>query len=82
MSQKKYNDSWLSKNVRPLCLLLFTIAIIVGLFLDISKEKFNYLCELGTYVFGYYFVGRSVFDKQAIKIHYKRKHKNEQMPSS
>ena len=67
------SDSWLSKNVRPLCLLFLVFSIVLAIFYpNVPKEKFNILCELGKYVFGYYFVGRSLFDKETVKFHYKK----------
>ena len=83
MAQKKHNnETWFSKNIRPLCLLILSLTISVTAFVNISPQKFKTLCDLAVYVFGYYFIRRSVFDKQAIKIHYKRGRKNEQMSSS
>lgn len=56
------SDSWLSKNVRPMCLLGITLAITVGTYLPdthISAAKFKAITDLGTYIYGYYFIGRS-----------------------
>jgi hypothetical protein len=65
------SDSWLSKNIRPLCLLLITLAITVGVYLPekyVSPENFQALTDMGVWVYGYYFVGRSTFDKGNIKM--------------
>lgn len=66
------SDSWLSKNVRPLCLLIITCAI-AGCSLApagyIEPEKFTALTDLGVWIYGYYFVGRSTFDKGNVKLH-------------
>ena len=56
------SDSWLSKNIRPLCLLGITLAIMVGVWLPdeyVSADRFQALTDMGTWVYGYYFVGRS-----------------------
>lgn len=56
------SDSWLSKNVRPLCLVCVTLAICIGVYLPdncISDDKFKHLTDMGVWVYGYYFVGRS-----------------------
>jgi hypothetical protein len=65
------SDSWLSKNVRPLCLLGLTLAITIAIFVPaqyVSAEKFRYLTDMSQWVYGYYFVGRSTFDKGNIKL--------------
>jgi len=56
------SDSWLSKNIRPLCLLGLTLAIMVGVWLPdkyISADRFIALTDMSQWVYGYYFVGRS-----------------------
>ncbi|SKA64118.1 hypothetical protein [Desulfobaculum bizertense] len=69
------SDSWLSKNVRPLCVLLFTVALIGGVFgPDIPAQKLSVLTDLGFGVYGYYFLGRSVFDKGAVRLRMGRDH--------
>ncbi|EPR36237.1 hypothetical protein dsat_1765 [Alkalidesulfovibrio alkalitolerans DSM 16529] len=62
------SDSWLSKNVRPLCLLGLTAAVVGGVFTSVDEGKLRALTELGLYVFGYYFIGRSAFDKGAVRL--------------
>lgn len=57
------SDSWLSKNVRPLCLLAFTAMIAAATFLPpeyISQWRYEALREMGIWIYGYYFVGRTV----------------------
>ncbi len=69
------SDSWLSKNVRPLCLLLLTLAITVGIYLPpeyVDADKFKYLTDMSQWVYGYYFLGRSAFDKGAIRFRKER----------
>ncbi len=62
------SDSWLSKNVRPLCLLTFTLALVGGTFLPgVGTDKLGALTDLGFGIYGYYFLGRSVFDKGAVR---------------
>lgn len=64
------SDSWLSKNVRPLCLLVVTAAIVAAaLDSDIGVDKLEALTGLGWGVYGYYFLGRSAFDKGAVRLH-------------
>ncbi|WP_285906784.1 hypothetical protein [Pseudodesulfovibrio pelocollis] len=56
------SDSWLAKNVRPLCLVGLTLAITVGVWLPdqyISSARFIALTDMSQWVYGYYFVGRS-----------------------
>jgi hypothetical protein len=56
------SDSWMSKNVRPLCLMGLTIAIMVGVWLPdqyVSADRFTALTDMSQWVYGYYFVGRS-----------------------
>lgn len=68
------SDSWLSKNVRPLCLLVFTLALVGGTFApDVTPGKLDALAELGFGVYGYYFLGRSAFDKGAVRLHWGRR---------
>jgi len=63
------SDSWLSKNVRPLCLLIFTAALVGGTFArGVGADKLGLLAELGYGVYGYYFLSRSVFDKKAVRL--------------
>lgn len=61
------SDSWLSKNVRPLVLLCVTLAVFVATFVPaarVSADKYQYLTELCTWTFGYYFISRSALDKK------------------
>jgi hypothetical protein len=68
------SDSWLSKNVRPICLLLITTAIVAGTYIpSLPTEKFQALTALGVWVYGYYFVGRSTFEKGNVKLDFARK---------
>ncbi len=56
------SDSWLAKNIRPLCLVGITIAIVVGVWLPdkyVSADRFTALTDMSQWVYGYYFVGRS-----------------------
>jgi hypothetical protein len=54
------SDSWLSKNVRPLCLLVLTCSIVAGLYAsDVGKDKFEALVDMANFVYGYYFIRRS-----------------------
>ena len=63
------SDSWLSKNVRPLCLVGLTCAVKAGVFAPaVDAAKLAALTELGAWVYGYYFVGRSAFDKGAVRL--------------
>lgn len=67
------SDSWLSKNVRPLCLLFLTLAICIGVYLpesSVDDVKFKALTDMGVWVYGYYFVGRSTFDKGNVKMNF------------
>jgi len=60
-------DSWLSKNVRPVVLLLVVGALVVAYLVpDYPAEKLEALKDLAVWVTGYYFMGRSLFDKGAI----------------
>jgi len=60
------SDNWLSKNVRPLVLLIFTGLIVVmavgGQWLEIQSGMADLVKTLGIVVFGAYFGGRS-FEK-------------------
>ena len=67
------SDSWLSKNCRPLVLLALAGTVILAQFWDgfgpaATAERYKALTELATYVFGYHFIGRSAFDKGAVKL--------------
>ncbi|XXJ19865.1 hypothetical protein ACR42D_10040 [Desulfovibrio caledoniensis] len=54
------SDSRLSKNVRPLCLLVLTCAIVFGLYVPgVDSTKFKSLVDMANFVYGYYFIGRS-----------------------
>lgn len=67
------SDSWLSKNVRPVVLLGITLAVVVGSYApSLGLEKFKALTDLGVWVYGYYFVGRSTFDKGNVKLDWSR----------
>ena len=50
------SDSWLSKNVRPLTLIFFSISYVIGWYLDYSLENITGLLSL---IVGAYFGGRS-----------------------
>ncbi len=68
------SQSWLAKNVRPLCLLAFTAGILTAaLHPDIVTEKLEALTSLGFGIYGYYFLGRSAFDKKAVSLHWGKK---------
>lgn len=65
------SDSSLAKNIRPLCLLFLTVAITVGVWLPdqyVSADRFRALTDMAVWVYGYYFVGRSAFDKGNVKL--------------
>jgi hypothetical protein len=65
------SDSWLSKNVRPLCLLILTTTIAIAMFIPakyVAADKLMYLTDMSQWVYGYYFVGRSTFDKGNVKL--------------
>lgn len=71
------SDSWLSKNCRPLVLLVLAAAVILAQFWDgfgaaATESRYSALCDLAAYVFGYYFIGRSAFDKGAVKLAWRR----------
>lgn len=67
------SDSWLSKNVRPLVLIGVTLAIVIGTYVpSLPADKFKALTDLGVWVYGYYFVGRSTFDKGNVKMDWSR----------
>jgi len=68
------SDSWLAKNVRPMCLLGLTVAVMLAVFMKtVEASKLSALTELASWVFGYYFVGRSAFDKGAVKLDFSKK---------
>ncbi len=68
------SDSWLSKNVRPLCLVGLTCAVMAGVFAPgVDAAKLSALTELGAFVYGYYFIGRSAFDKGALRLDLSRR---------
>lgn len=63
------SDSWLSKNVRPLCLLAFTGTLVAAVLMqEVGGAKLEALTDLGYGIYGYYFLGRSVFDKGAVRL--------------
>lgn len=67
------SDSWLSKNVRPLCLLFLTVSIAVGVYVPeayVGEDKFQALTDMAVWVYGYYFVGRSTFDKGNVRMNF------------
>lgn len=67
------SDSWLSKNVRPLVLIGVTLAITIATYVpSLPADKFKALTDLGVWVYGYYFVGRSTFDKGNVKLDWSR----------
>jgi hypothetical protein len=48
-----------------------TLAITIGIYLPdeyVSSAKFVALTDMSQWVYGYYFVGRSTFDKGNVKI--------------
>ena len=53
------SDSWLSKNIRPITLVFFSIVYGVGFFMDYELDNINQILLL---IFGAYFGGRS-FEK-------------------
>ena len=72
------SDSWLSKNCRPLVLLALAATVILAQFWNgfgpiATDARYASLTELATYVFGYYFIGRSALDKGAVKLDWSRK---------
>jgi hypothetical protein len=40
------SDSWLSKNVRPMTLVFFSVSYVIGWFLDYSLENITSLLSL------------------------------------
>ncbi len=58
------SDSWLSKNVRPLTLIFFSIAYVVGWFLNYSLENITGLLSL---IVGAYFGSRGLEKFKSIK---------------
>lgn len=72
------SDSWLSKNCRPLCLLGLTSAIAVCMVLPpqyVNPDVFKAATDMSQWVYGYYFLGRSAFDKGAVAVQIKNKPK-------
>lgn len=56
------SDSWLSKNVRPTCLLAITFTIMCGMLWPsdwIDAERYTALTDMSQWIYGYYFLGRS-----------------------
>jgi len=67
-------DSWLSKNVRPACVLLLALTLCIAFFVpSITPERLEVLRDLAYAVFGYYFLGRSMFDKGALSLRWPKK---------
>jgi len=71
------SDSWLSKNCRPLVLLSLAASVILAQFWGgfgaaATEGRYAALTDLAAYVFGYYFIGRSAFDKGAVKLNWSR----------
>ncbi|EPR44565.1 hypothetical protein dsx2_1524 [Desulfovibrio sp. X2] len=65
------SDSWLAKNVRPLCLVGLTLGVVVAVFApEVAGDKLRALTEMGGWVYGYYFIGRSAFDKGAVRLNF------------
>jgi hypothetical protein len=58
------SDSWLSKNVRPLTLIFFSISYVIGWFLDYSLENITGLLSL---IVGAYFGSRGFEKIKSIK---------------
>lgn len=57
------SDSWLSKNVRPICILAVTSMLAAATFLPpdyIGTQRYEALQELCIWIYGYYFMGRTV----------------------
>lgn len=63
------SDSWLSKNIRPICLAVLLSSVVIATFLPdvagfaitaVSVARYEVLVGLLKAVFGYYFIGRSV----------------------
>jgi len=58
------SDSWLSKNVRPMTLVFFSISYVIGWFLDYSLENITSLVSL---IIAAYFGSRGFEKVQSIK---------------
>ena len=58
------SDSWLSKNVRPMTLVFFSVSYVIGWFLDYSLENITSLVSL---IIGAYFGSRGFEKVQSIK---------------
>ena len=58
------SDSWLSKNVRPMTLVFFSVSYVIGWFLDYSLENITSLLSL---IIGAYFGSRGFEKVQSIK---------------
>lgn len=58
------SDSWLSKNVRPLTLIFFSINYVIGWYLDYSLENITSLVSL---IIGAYFGSRGFEKFKSIK---------------
>ena len=54
------SDSILSKNIRPFTLLVLTILLAYGAVFDMGIYKFEKICDLNLYVYGFYFMARSI----------------------
>lgn len=69
------SDSWLSKNVRPMCLLAITFTIMMGMLWPsdwIDAERFAALTDMSQWVYGYYFIGRSAEKPNFMKLSRKK----------
>jgi hypothetical protein len=58
------SDSWLSKNVRPITLVFFSVSYVVGWYLDYSLDTISGVVSL---IIGAYFGGRSIEKYNKIK---------------
>jgi hypothetical protein len=58
------SDSWLSKNVRPMTLVFFSVSYVIGWFLDYSLENITSLVSL---IIAAYFGSRGFEKVQSIK---------------
>lgn len=54
------SDSWMSKNIRPLCLAVVLVTVISGLFIDVPEGKYAEIVGLCKRAFEFYFGGRSI----------------------
>lgn len=54
------SDSWLSKNIRPLALVVVLITVVSGLFIDVPEGKYEQVVGLCKRAFEFYFGGRSL----------------------